>query len=211
MSYASRPWVAILCAALLAGVSVGRTAAQESVYGPGVPGGSALVRVANVDGATASAILDIGSLRFTPVPARDVTAYRPVDPGIYLVGRRGSQVEFLPQPERYYTVVVASGMTPVVFADTTHTDPSRAQLVLFNASSSAVELRAVEPSARVIGPVQPGASGARVVNAVSVELSITIAGENLMTERLELERGASYSFFALDDGGFVAAATVEPR
>lgn len=180
---------------------------QDGLYAPSVPEDAALVRVANVHGMEESPRLDVGRERFAPLPARQVSAYRPVPPGIYILGGAGG-VDFSPAPGRFYTIVADHGDVRAVVRDEAHTDPARAQLVLYNFSEAPAGLFAAPGDAIVFDNVPPGGSEVIAVNAIAVALSVRVDGDERMRRDLELERGESYGIFVGAEQVFVAPAVV---
>ena len=189
-------WVrALLC--LIAG-GLGAQAAADTLYGAEAPKDVAFVRVVRLtDGAGP---LDVGSQRFAPGPG-DVTPYRPVLPDIYLIRSGGREVELIPKVRRYYTLT----LTPEgirIFEDVEHTDPARAQLVLYNLlPSERVDLRTADGRTSVIAGVGPGLAGRVNVNAVPVTLGVFgSAGPLAVVGDPGLSRGGSFSVFVFGSG-----------
>jgi hypothetical protein len=182
--------------------------AQDGLYAPSVPSDAALVRVANLHGTDASPRLDMGPVRFAPVGAGEVTPYRPTPPGIYIIGGRASGVEFFPEPGGFYSIVVDPAGELVVVRDEAHRDPARAQIVLFNFSGETVDLASIEPPAAIFGSVPSGSARSVAVNAIAVDLAVEAGGEELLRQRVQLERGDSYGIFVAPGQVFIEAASV---
>ena len=169
--------------------------AQDGLYAPQVPEDAALVRVVNLDFSAASPRIDTGSVRFEPLAPGLAGPYRPVDPGIYLIGRRGAQVEFVPTPAAFHTIVTLPNGEIRVFQDQAHRDPARTQIVLYNLSATTAELASLEPAAALVQSLGPGASRAIVINAIPIELSARRGGAEVLRQAIRLDRGASYAVF----------------
>jgi alginate O-acetyltransferase complex protein AlgF len=125
-----------------------------------------------------------------------VTPYRPVLPDIYLLRAGGQELELIPQVRHYYTLALtAEGIR--VYEDVEHTDPARAQLVLYNLlPRQKVELKTADGRTPVIAAVSPGEAGRVNVNAVPVSLGVFgTVGPLAMLGDPGLRRGASYSVF----------------
>ena len=200
--------VVILLVLLLTGGSV---AAQDGLYAPAVPEDAALVRVINATAETVS--LDVGPLRFSDVAPSTATAYRPLLADVLVVSHDGAREVITAKERSFLSLVLRPGGMHVI-EDERHTDPARAQLVLYNLSSSPVSLRAIDADATIIPAVGPGESGTRVVNAVSVSLGAYTDDEQLVVTEVDLERGESYTLVvvgaAADDetAGFLVQASV---
>ncbi|MFW5828282.1 MAG: alginate O-acetyltransferase AlgF, partial [Alkalispirochaeta sp.] len=148
------------------GFAVGTAAAfgQDGLYAPSVPEDAALVRVVNLHQSDDSPRLDMGRRRFSSLVPGTVGPYRPVPPGIHILGGAGG-VEFTPQPGRFYSVVFGPDNALTVLPDTAHTDPARAQLVLYNFTDTAVDLAAEPGDTVILEGVEPDQSRSIAVNA----------------------------------------------
>ncbi|MEX2444359.1 MAG: alginate O-acetyltransferase AlgF [Alkalispirochaeta sp.] len=180
---------------------------QDGLYAPSVPDDAALVRVVNLHSRDESPRLDLGRERFAALPAGEVGAYRPVPPGIYILGGAGG-VEFTPESGQFYSIVADRDKELRVVTDEVHADPARAQLVLYNFSDSSADLTAVLGETMVLEGVEPYRSEAITVNAITVELSVRVAGDERLRREFDLQRGESYGFFVGSEQVVVAAATV---
>lgn len=188
-------------------LSAAPVAAQDGLYAPSVPDDAALVRVVNLQEGEESPRFDVGRERFAPLPAGEVGAYRPVPPGIYILGGAGG-VEFSPEPGRFYSLVVSEGSAPTVVQDEAHTDPARAQLVLYNVADAPADLFAAPGDTMIFEKVPSGDSEAMAVNAIEVALSVRVGGEERLRRELQLERGESYGIFVGPRQVVIAPATV---
>jgi alginate O-acetyltransferase complex protein AlgF len=187
--------VVLLCI-ILAGF--GTLAAADTLYGAEAPKDAAYVRLVRL--SDGSGPLDVGSKRFDP-PTGGVSPYRPVLPDIYLIRSGGREVELIPKVGRYYTLTLTSeGIR--IFEDIEHTDPARAQLVLYNLlPAERVDLRTADGRTSVIAGVGPGSAGRVNVNAVPVSLGVFgSAGLLAVVGDPGLSRGGSFSVFVYGSG-----------
>jgi alginate O-acetyltransferase complex protein AlgF len=179
-------------------IAAGSFAFADTLYGTQASKDAAFVRVFRaVDG---EGPLEVGARRFDP-PRGGVTAYRPVLPDIYLLRAGAQELELIPQVRRYYTLALtAEGLR--LFEDVEHTDPARAQLVLYNLlAREKVELKTADGRTPVIAAVSPGQAGRINVNPVAVQLAVFgAAGAPAMLGDPQLRRGASYSVFVFAGG-----------
>jgi len=193
--------------ALLGTVCTLAASAQDGLYAPRTAGDTVFVRVANMSTGEYGDI-DVGPIRYrTPAPG-SAGPYRPVAPGIYMAGSPSESVLFTPDPGSFATIVITPDRSLVVISDEKHSDPARAQLVVYNFSGGTIDFESRDPAAMLVPGVAPGASGTIVVNAVSLEPAATRDGEVLAHDRIRAERGASYSLFVSPDGGFIVEASV---
>lgn len=205
---ATLPMGVILLAGLLSGVSVW---AQDGLYAPSIPEDAALVRVVNLRGDGPSPRLDIGPVRFDPLPARGASPYRSVPPGVYMVGGRAAGVMMTPAPATFVTVVMLPQGRIELMTDEPHQDPARSQLVLYNFADESVDLVSRRPATEIFDTVPPGTVRAIAVNAIEVELAATVADREVFREVLQMERGESYGIFVTDDGAVLHTAAVSSQ
>ncbi len=170
----------------------------DTLYGTQAPKDSAFVRFfRGIDGG---GTLEVGGRSFDPA-AGEVTPYRPVPPDIYLLQAGGQEIELIPKTGHYYTAALTSAGL-LLIEDVVHTDPARAQLVLYNLlPRGQVGLKTADGRTGIIPAVDPGGAGRINVNAVPVQLAVFGASGPLA--RLGdpgLRRGASYSIFVFLKG-----------
>jgi len=179
-------------------ILLGAGASADTLYGTQAPKDTAFVRFfRGIDGGGS---LEVGGKSYDP-PRGGVTPYRPVPPDIYQLSAAGRETELIPRVRHYYTVALtAEGL--LVFQDIEHTDPARAQLVLYNLlSQERVELKTAEGRTPVIAAVGPGEAGRVNVNAVPVQLGVFgAAGPLGKLGDPGLRRGASFSVFVYRSG-----------
>ncbi|MCG8480062.1 MAG: alginate O-acetyltransferase AlgF [Spirochaetales bacterium] len=184
-------------------------AAQDGLYAPRLPGDAALVRVVNLDDSASSPRIDAGSVRFESLAPGEAGPYRPVAPGIYLIGARGRGAELNPAPGAFHTIVTLPGGDVRIFEDEAHRDPARAQIVLYNLSAVEASLSSVDPAGGLIESVGAGESEAIVVNAIPVELSAVRGGVEALRRSVVLDRGASYAVFVGESFAALHTARVD--
>ena len=191
------------CAALSANAQ-----GHQSVYGPSTPGDSAFVRVLSL--LPDPVRISLGATRIGPVAASSISSYQPVVPDIYVVRAGGRELEVVPKSGTWLTIAC----TPkgiLLFSDPPHTDPARAQVFLYNLTTlPSLDLRTADGKTTVLAGVKSGASAQVVVNAISVSLAL-YNGSTLVTQvgSLALQRGSSFSVFALGQGTPVSVLTVK--
>jgi len=178
-------------------------AGADTLYGTRAPKDAAFVRVFRaVEGGGP---VEVGARRFDP-PRGGVTPYRPVLPDIYLLSAGGQELELIPRVGRYYTLALtAEGWR--IFEDVEHTDPARAQVVLYDLlPGERVELRTEDGRTGVVAAVGPGEAGRVNVNPVPVRLgAFGSAGKLAAIGDPGLRRGASYSVFVFPGRSAVEA------
>ena len=179
----------LLCAA------AGSATADEGLYGPAAPPGSAFVRVFNN----------------TPHDLRDVRVGEKGLPEIQPFG--ASEFVFLPpgsvtltagaakQPlslakDTYHTAVVGGGEGVRVIDNGRWSSRLKSLVILYNLlDGGPVDLRTADGKP-VVDAVAPGAAAQREVNAVRVNLALFRDGKKVADVRpVNLERGKSFSLF----------------
>lgn len=179
----------------------------DILYGTLAPKDSAFVRLFRL--SEGGGPLELGAWSFDP-PLGGVTPYRPLPPDIYLLNVGGTETELIPQVRQYYTLVLTARGVHVIL-DVEHTDPARAQLVLYNLlPRERVALKTADGRTQVIAAVGPGEAGRINVNAVPVQLGVFGAGGRLASlGDPGLQRGASYSVFVYPTGSTPAAVCLK--
>ncbi len=186
---------------------------QTGVYGPAAPENAGFVRVFNGDPSRGEAAeLPVGPRRFGPIALGEVTAYRPIRGGVFLLRSGGGEAELIVRPDAYTTVLLGSEEITVI-SDERHEDPARAQLVLYNgADAGGVDLVVLPDGAPVFRDVPAGASRARAVNAVTVQLGLRAEdGAAVDLGPLDLTRGDSFGVFVVSEERGIAARIHEAR
>ena len=201
----------LLCVlVLLSSVAAAQT--DGGVYGPAAPENAGFVRVAHADHTRGELDLPIGPRRFGPLSFGEVSPYRPLRAGIFLLRSGGAEAELIVQSDSYTTVLLGEGRITVV-SDERHDDPARAQIVLYNARADGpVDLIVVPDGPPVFEGVAPGTSAARAVNAVTVRLAVragAVSAEPLAP--IQLSRGNSFGVFVFDGESGIATRVHQAR
>jgi hypothetical protein len=172
-------------------------AQERGLYGAAAPEDAAFVRCVNVSNSGVAGV-PIGATSFGPLEAGAVSPYRPVGPGIYLLGRVGSQQELIATEGTYYTVALG-GETITVLEDERHEDAARAQIIFYNLTPDrTLSLRTSDGEIELVGAIAAGASGSVVVNPIRVALAVFDGdgGQSVAEpEPLSLDSGQSYGVF----------------
>ncbi len=190
-------------------------AAQNQVYDPLPPAGSAYVRFVNADAAAVSLkpdFLPAQSLGITP--AQRVTSFLVVEKvaGRALVldlqgaGRTG-HVTLHAEPGAYVTVIVQPGkgsaLDAVAVSDKSEFNQSRARLSFYNAAPACPQASlAIVPDGPVVfQDVATDAVKTRSVNPVTAQIRTSCADKASAPFALEgLEAGAMFSVWMMGDG-----------
>jgi hypothetical protein len=178
------------------------TAAQDGLYGPS-DSDDALVRVIHAVENSSLLPVDLGATSFGRVGFGDVTPYRPVFPGMFVLRAEGREFSFNPRSGSYYSLIYGpQGF--LLIEDEIHDDPARAQLVLYNlAQLTSVSLEAFaqeSPDQRtpIVAGVPSGSARGRVLNPVPVSFAVSAGDDELTTiDTLPLSRGGSVSVLVM--------------
>lgn len=192
--------VVVLGAAALAG----RAAfADEGLYGPAAPPGSAFVRVFN---GSSQSILDakVGPEDFNEVPPYEASEFAFLPPGTYTLTAAGQTQQMQLQPDRYYTAALLNGKVTVL-DNQRYGNRMKALVMLYNLSGDAgLSLRTADGKTKVVDEVAPKAFGSREVNPVKANFAL-YKGETKVADvrPISLERGRAF-------GLFVAGTAAQP-
>jgi len=196
-------------------VMLAPAAAQEDqeLYDPEPPENFAFVRIIDRDGnggastSFASGHFELGEDR--------VSDYVGVPAGEHELSYAGGSWPLEIAAGDYVTIVAASGEPggpPSVLVDQPLDDPARCGIYLYNFTNQPVSLFAPGLDAAVIEDVEPGRSGFRAVNAVTVDLEVRAGGEAVgKFEQTSLQRRTAISFVVFGDAGDARAVMVENR
>jgi len=191
---------------LLTGLSF--AGAQETLYAPAPPAGSAFVRVVTVD---VGRDVTLDGRPFTPAAkAPAVSAYRVVPQGAHALRAGSSTLTLNVQGGAYQTVVLRGGHLTALEAEAP-AGLTRARLTLYNLSDAPATLSTADGRTALLGDVAPGAQRSLSVNAVSAALGVFGNGKAVATFPAEaLHAGASYSAFVFGHGPGRSALWVQP-
>jgi hypothetical protein len=229
MMRASAKRVAACALAALAAVGGRQAAAQNQVYAPLPPSGSAYVRFVNALAADLAITPDfLPAQHLGTAAAERVTSYAVVErvAGRTLAldaaaGGRSGHAALQVEPGSFVTLILEQGpagtITMVRIVDRTDFNQSRARLSFYNATPDCADASlALEPSGpAVFQAVVPGTAKARTVNPVTAQVRATCAGQSAPPFALTgLEAGGMYSIWLmLADGqpiAFVDRDTTAP-
>jgi hypothetical protein len=224
MRTARLDWRAALLgvASLLWGL-VGTAQAQEALYGPQPPKGSAYVRIVNALGEKVDikpdfrAPLSLGASGAARVSAYDVVekvAGKKLNVSFTLGGKTVSGTAEA-EPDGFLTVLLlpdAAGAKVVGVADVAEFNQTRTRLTFYNAiPACAGGQLALEPTGQaVFKDVDAGASKTRAVNSVTAQVRASCADKSADPVALSgLEAGGMTSVFLVLDGGKPSAFVVK--
>lgn len=189
--------------------------AQNQVYDPLPPPGSAYVRFVNAADAALTlkpdflAAQQLGlspAQRVTPFTAVEKVAGRALSLDVQAGGRSVKAV-LKADPGSYVTVLIesdpAKGLVVVPVVDNTEFNQSRARLSFYNATSSCASASlAIDPDGPVVFPeVAAGTAKARSVNPVTAKIHAACGDAKTASIPLEgMEAGAMYSVWLMGAG-----------
>ncbi|GGR58764.1 hypothetical protein GCM10008959_20610 [Deinococcus seoulensis] len=173
-------------------------AAQEALYAPAPPAGSAFIRVASVD---ASAPITLDGRAFSgKQAARTVSAYTVVKQGEHTLKLGASTLKLNVQGGTYVTLVAQGGRLRALPSEQPG-GVTKARVTLYNLSDAPASLTTADGGTRLLDGVAPGTQKSLSVNAVTAALAVTDGTRVLQTFPAEaLKAGASYSAFVFGSG-----------
>ncbi|GAA0502235.1 alginate O-acetyltransferase AlgF [Deinococcus depolymerans] len=172
--------------------------AQEALYAPAPPAGSAFVRVVTVDGGR-TVTLD-GRPFLSAAKSRTVSPYQIVPQGPHTLRAGSTTLNLNVQGGAYHTLVLRGGKLSALGAEQPG-GVTRARLTLYNLSDAPASLMTADGHTRLLPDVPAGAMKSMNVNAVSAALGVFAGSAPLQTFPTEaLRAGASYSAFVFGTG-----------
>ncbi len=195
-------------------LATGGLAAQDGLYGP-QDSDDALVRVIHAAPGAGRLPIDLGAASYGTIGYGTITPYRPVFPGMFVLRAEGREFSFSPRTGRYYSLVFGPAGF-YLLEDTTHDDPARSQVAVYNlADTGAISLHAYSPespdqSVPVVSGVEPETNAAAAVNPVGV--SFRVRSEKAPVDdvgAVSLRRGASFSVIVMGGGDAIDVFLVE--
>lgn len=202
-----------LAVALLAGFAAGTPArAQDAaLYDAAPPPNSAFVRFIDARGQ-GNLQVGIGEKSVT-VPATAVSPYVVVPAGEQDLNLSTNSGKVAVAAGKYYTVAlfVDGATTPTLIEDPVLDNPAKSGVYLYNFSDvGPIKLYAPKPKVAVIDNVAKGASGFKVVNAVTVDFEVVNGDKPLASlGALALKRRSSTSVVVTGKGDAAKAVAVE--
>lgn len=183
-------------------------AAQDALYDPDPPPGSAFVRVIN--GLAGPTGAKLGERDFGTVEAHSATAYRVVKEGARDFVGGGSKATLTADAGCFYSVVVTSKGASLLM-DGALESRSKALVNFYNlAGPDAFDLRTADGSVTVIAGVEPGQGAHQPVNGIKVDLAAwsgTTASPPV--PGIQLERGNAYSFLLFRAGDALKSVWIQ--
>lgn len=177
---------------------------ENGLYGSKAPEDKAFVRVFNNTGTKIPEI-SVGTLLFKNISTDEISVYRPISPGIYLLKYQNGETELIPQTGQFFTIIISNDSLTLL-QDERHDDNVDSQLVLYNVSeTSSISLKTSDKATTVISVVEPYNSRVVTVNPVDVNLAVFSEEEKISNVgSINLQSGQSYSIFVLqkDDDVF---------
>lgn len=203
--------------------------AQQVLYEPQPPAGSAYLRVVNATAAAVAlrpALTGPASLgiepgqRISPYTVQEAVAGRAVEFSVAAAGGAAAQASLRLEPGSFNTLLVvaaASGLRLVPVVDQTQFNQTRARLSFYNATPSCAGGGLfLDPQGQaVFSDIEPGAARMRSVNPVSAQVRVACGpGHSAPFALGGMEPGGQYSVWMMaPDGqpiGFMTRDTTTP-
>lgn len=184
--------VVLVGAALLAARAA---RADEGLYGPAAPPGSAFVRIFN---GTAQSLIDakVGPEDFNEVPPFDASEFTFLPPGSYELAAGNVRHKVTLQADRFYTAAILNGKVQVLDSER-YGNRMKALVMVYNLSGDAdLSLKTADGRTPVVENVKPNAIGRREVNAIRAQFALYKGTQRVAPVReVNLERGRAFSLF----------------
>jgi alginate O-acetyltransferase complex protein AlgF len=183
--------IASLCAAALAPRA---HAADEGVYGPVAPPGSAFIRVFN---ATAQGELEgrVGDKVLSDIASFNASEFVFLPAGKYTLSIAGVNQDVTLKPDRYYTAAL-KGREIKLLENDRFANRLKALVVVYNLVDGGALSLKTQDGRPVVENVGANTFGQREVNAVRANLAL-FEGDKKVAEvkPMNLERGRAFSLF----------------
>ncbi|MCU0831680.1 MAG: alginate O-acetyltransferase AlgF [Rhizobiaceae bacterium] len=190
----------VLCGALLLAVFHPSARAQDAgLYDAPPPPGSAFVRVLRAAGDEANAMVGPETLAI----GTGISPYAVVKGGELALALGAQTGSVTVEPGRFYSVAMGGEMGPVLFEDPAIDNPAKSAVYFYNLGPAAASVFAPKQTVDVIAAVQPGQSGSRMINAVTLDLDVISGGQTMPLAGVVLERRTGTSIAVLADGSVV--------
>jgi alginate O-acetyltransferase complex protein AlgF len=189
----------LLTAALLAALALlPAQAADEGVYGPVAPPGSAFVRVFN---ATAQPELQarIGDKAMDEIAAFGASEFVFLPPGQYTLTVGAVSKPVALQANKFYTAAL-EGKELRLLDNERYTNRLKALVIVYNLVDGSTYSVKTPDGRPVVENIAPNSIGSREVNAVKVNLALFDGAKKVTDIKpMNLERGRAFSLFVAGD------------
>jgi alginate O-acetyltransferase complex protein AlgF len=169
--------------------------ADDGLYDPVAPEGSAFVRYVNTDAEEAAP--SVNGKSYDKVVFAAVTPYYVVPKGDADIKFGAGSAKQTVEAGKFYTAVLQKGAVKVI-ADTVSANRAKAQLALYNLTEKATVTLKANDKIEVVKEVAAGTVGTMDVNAMKIKLAVFSGSDSLGDAgEQNLERGFSYGVFAI--------------
>ena len=184
--------VVLVGAALLA---ANAARADEALYGPAAPPGSAFIRIFN---GTLQSLTDtrVGTEDMNEIAPFEASEFTFLPPGTHDLVAGPVKQKITLQPDRFYTAAVIDGKVQLLDNDR-FKNRMKALVIVYNLTGdAALSLKTADGKTPVVENVAPSKSGQREVNAVRTQLALYKGTERVAQVRqVAFERGRAFSLF----------------
>lgn len=187
----------LLMIVMLLFVSPAFAGPDEGLYDPKPPEGSAFVRLISLN-PNAEPVMVNGRVH-PDIKYGEMTPYFPCIAGPLVMSIGVTDLKGETVAGKFYTAIV-KGAEVTVLEDAAHTDPTKAQISLYNLGSDLpLLLKTGDGETDIIDLTLRNSNGSRQINPVSVHLTV-YRGMQALSDlgEVSLERGVSYSVVFLD-------------
>lgn len=175
--------------------------ADEGLYDPVPPPGSAYVRFINVDPDVNDEGVDANGKEYSDVPFAEMSPYYVFPKGEVKASFEEASTTLKVESGKFYTLVLSKDKI-VPLTDPTNTNGAKALVTLYNLSKTPeAVLKTADGKITVTEtPAKSGALSSRVMNAVKFTTAVYSGDTKIMDgQELALERGKSYAVVLYDD------------
>lgn len=189
--------------------------ADNGLYDPVPPPGSAFVRFVSMDTADGSKEARVNNKALEFVRFKDVSSYFVTPEGRVSTKIGKVQKEFDIEAGNFYTIVLNPKQDLEIFQDEENNNQAKAQVIFYNFSPQKnLSLKTGDGKVEIVPSVETGKLGARQINPVKVPLAI-YEGDKMVQDLgiVSMDRSHTYSVIAFpnNEAKWVASTTNTTR
>lgn len=188
-------WMLALLAGASAALAASPARADEGLYGPAAPPGSAFIRIFNGMPHSINEAR-VGPEDFNEVPPFDASEFTFLPPGTHALSAGPVKENVTLKPDRWYTAAVIDGKLKLLDSER-YGNRMKALVIVYNLlDGSELSLKTADGRTPVVDKVAPQSTGQREVNAVKTQLALYRGDQRVAAVRpVALERGRAFSLF----------------
>lgn len=202
----------LFCLSLLLAGSPVLADADSQLYDPAPPADAAFVRVLNAN-PSGEVAASLGDAKFGKVAYPGLSPYMVVKQGEQKLEAGSANQSMKVEAGKYYTLAITADGKVATLNDALIEQPSKAYVYFYNFSDAPkASLRATKQNVDIVGDVASGAGKHREMNALTVDMAVTVDGKPVETfPAVALKRRSGVSFLLTGTGDAKKAVKIENK